>query len=448
MDFGLAGRPTQFHAVPVEERAVDRNGKKLPYALEWPESASSIMSQNAGSLTKHRGHPKARGQRRQVEEKGPFGKSLRRKGSSRATRTQTPAKRENPALDGFEQAWRHDQKKAAEAKQQSTTAGSQSDGVSAHRAPSLQKEPSQVLLYGFSISSQPDAIKFYETASGGMICEDYDREPPHRIPSTYSSSASAQHRALTTAESHLAKQYRGGDHWIKVTFDSAEAAERAIEASPHVIGGHYVYAQEFRGVGPDVDQPLLQPHDMQSRGFSLSNRPAQTVGPSFTQRPNFQSRNATTLPRSFTSNATLQVDHHPDEAASLSSSTASSATAISPNQQNFRSRQQSQTQNSVSSLTPEQNGQIAPRPDTYTYFPDMPKAVIYPASEAFLPQATWSERVIQRLVKAGWFPGDFIGDGPPRMENGDFDYANASVYWRLMNWIDSIFGSDLCGNKD
>lgn len=126
MDFGLAGRPTQFHAVPVEERAVDRNGKKLPYALEWPESASSIMSQNAGSLTKHRGHPKARGQRRQVEEKGPFGKSLRRKGSSRATRTQTPAKRENPALDGFEQAWRHDQKKAAEAKQQSTTAGSQS----------------------------------------------------------------------------------------------------------------------------------------------------------------------------------------------------------------------------------------------------------------------------------------------------------------------------------
>ena len=37
MDFGLTGRPTQFHAVPVEERAVDRNGKKLPYALEWPE---------------------------------------------------------------------------------------------------------------------------------------------------------------------------------------------------------------------------------------------------------------------------------------------------------------------------------------------------------------------------------------------------------------------------
>ena len=43
MDFGLTGRPTQFHAVPVEERAVDRNGKKLPYALEWPESVLPLL---------------------------------------------------------------------------------------------------------------------------------------------------------------------------------------------------------------------------------------------------------------------------------------------------------------------------------------------------------------------------------------------------------------------
>lgn len=31
------GRPTQIHAVPWEERAVDSNGNKLPYALEWHE---------------------------------------------------------------------------------------------------------------------------------------------------------------------------------------------------------------------------------------------------------------------------------------------------------------------------------------------------------------------------------------------------------------------------
>lgn len=30
------GRPTQFHAVPFEERAPDGKGGKLPYALEYP----------------------------------------------------------------------------------------------------------------------------------------------------------------------------------------------------------------------------------------------------------------------------------------------------------------------------------------------------------------------------------------------------------------------------
>ena len=29
--------PTQFHAVPENERAVDANGKRLPWSLEWPE---------------------------------------------------------------------------------------------------------------------------------------------------------------------------------------------------------------------------------------------------------------------------------------------------------------------------------------------------------------------------------------------------------------------------
>ena len=31
------GRPTQFHAVPPEERAVDAQGNRLPWALEWAE---------------------------------------------------------------------------------------------------------------------------------------------------------------------------------------------------------------------------------------------------------------------------------------------------------------------------------------------------------------------------------------------------------------------------
>lgn len=40
------GRPTQFHAVPFEERAPDGKGGKLPYALEYPRlvTSSQILS--------------------------------------------------------------------------------------------------------------------------------------------------------------------------------------------------------------------------------------------------------------------------------------------------------------------------------------------------------------------------------------------------------------------
>ena len=31
------GRPTQFHGVPLEERAYDSHGNRLPWALEWAE---------------------------------------------------------------------------------------------------------------------------------------------------------------------------------------------------------------------------------------------------------------------------------------------------------------------------------------------------------------------------------------------------------------------------
>ena len=306
------------------------------------------------------------------------------------------------------------------------------------------------MLYGFLESSQPDAIKFYETVSGGIICEDYARDPPPKIPNSFSLSASYPARALTPAETQLAKQYRGGKNWIKVTFDSTDAAERAIEASPHVIAGHYVYAQAFRGVEPDVDEPILQPKaDTQSRSLGAFNRPSQTIGPSFGQRTNIGSRNAATLPRSFITGTVPQsTDHDANGVVSHSSSTASSATATGPDHPNLRNRHQPQTEENRSSTIAQQNPPATPRPQTYTHFPDMPRTVIRPASEAFLPHPTWSESMMQRLVNAGWIPGDFIGDGVPRLQNGDFDYANASFYWRFMHWIDSVFGTDLCGIKD
>lgn len=37
MAFEGQGRPTQFHGVPLEERAIDSKGNRLPWALQWPE---------------------------------------------------------------------------------------------------------------------------------------------------------------------------------------------------------------------------------------------------------------------------------------------------------------------------------------------------------------------------------------------------------------------------
>lgn len=43
MAFEGQGRPTQFHGVPLEERAIDSKGNRLPWALQWPESVLSIL---------------------------------------------------------------------------------------------------------------------------------------------------------------------------------------------------------------------------------------------------------------------------------------------------------------------------------------------------------------------------------------------------------------------
>ena len=43
MAFEGQGRPTQFHGVPLEERAIDSKGNRLPWALQWPECVPPIF---------------------------------------------------------------------------------------------------------------------------------------------------------------------------------------------------------------------------------------------------------------------------------------------------------------------------------------------------------------------------------------------------------------------
>lgn len=451
------GRPTQFHAVPLDERAVDSQGRTLPWALEW-----------------HEDHPNARHQKRLHEEKGPFGKSTRRKSSSRI-RTTTPAKKENPTVDAFELAMKHDlQKSAEEARLQSIASSrAQNDGsATSHHPPlSMNKEPTQVILYGYSPSTQWAAISFYETVSSGMICEDYEREPPserRKFPNQLSAASNVRPRALTQAEKVLARQYNGGNCWIKVTFDSAEAAERAIYNSPHLLQGHWVYAQPFHGAGPEVDEPIPMREEDRAQGLlgapRRAHRPSQTLGSSFAQNNNIYSRGgANTLPRSFTGNTTTEAETQPAAGPSSpsSSATASSATATAPTVEYPKLRKRHSNQPPATTTNDHNNeisneGQAATRepppparnPHFFTHFPNVPRTVLRPAHEAFLPHPTWFEATMARLSTAGWLPGDMIGDGVPRLENGDFDWARASLYWKIFYWIDSHLGTDFCGMKD
>ncbi|KAI4135747.1 MAG: hypothetical protein LQ341_005838 [Variospora aurantia] len=435
--YSANGRPTQFHAVPPEERAYDEGGNQLPWALEWPDD-----------------HLNARGQKRRAVETGPFGKSLRRKGSSRATRTATPAKKENSAVDGFLRGLEEDKRRAElyseEREGITTNLALQQDSTSA----ATSKEPMQVMLYGFSGSTQWAAIDWYERVSGGMICEDYDRQPPpeaRRIPITYSSPSMVRRRALTPTEKKLSMNYKGGKAWIKVTFDSAEAAERVCYSSPHIIQGHWVYAALYAdGIVPNNDESIIC--RAEDRGNNLTtpvvpshiptHKTSQSIGPVFTRNmQTHRSPTQSTLPRSFATTATPDAGKtRGSEATSESPSTASSATAapIVPD---------------VGSATFRTRGSDAPPPHQENtqymrFFPDVPRTVLRPASEAFLPQPTLTQRTLIYLEHTGLIPGDIIGHLVPRTETGEFDWANASFYWRFFFWFDITFGTDMCGFKD
>ena len=302
------------------------------------------------------------------------------------------------------------------------------------------------MLYGYSPDTQWAALQFYEQVSGGMICEDYERGPPAERKRFYSGleTTHAPRRALTKEEKSLAMRYSGGVCWIKVTLDSREAAERAIAASPHALQGHWVYAEAFKGQGPDVDEPILVRDEDRETGLLGAARPPQhksaTLGassaPPLELRSPVQQRGSSTLPRSFVARESSQQD----DASVASTATASSATATIVDAGGVRRRDAGA-----------ELGQVVPVHEslaTFSRFPDKPRTVLRPASEALLPQMTWSERVVKSLREGGWIPGDMIGTVVPRLESGEFDWASASFYWKLFYWIDCTLGTDLCGLKE
>jgi len=364
--------------------------------------------------------------RREPEEKGPFGRSTRRRGFSRS-KTATPARKEDAARienvqteDAIFNAYKSTQRA------KDVTKGPLDPNIVTGTTTNSTMEPTEVILYGYGRDQQWASIDFYEKISGGCIYEDYDRQPPYqRYDMSLSYSRATAQRSLSAAAKKKRNAYFGGDHWIKITFDSPEAADLACDRSPHVLHGHLVYAEPFRGVGPPNDAPI-----------PCSNAGAQI--------------DSDALPRSFSTN-TLSASMGESPA---SSQTATSAT-VNGNLQPPAFAQRSKSQpnllgsdpfaSSTSLATQEQS--VRQRPMRVQ---GATRAVLLPPEQAFLPTAPKYSSMLASLPLIGYFLGQKNGNAGsqvPRLEDGSFDWKNAGFYWLFFAWLDSILGTDICGLK-
>lgn len=378
----------------------------------------------------------SRNPRRPPEETGPFGKrrNTRYHSARSATRTGTPAKRENPNVAEFGRlfALQLENEQANQKHIPSTT--SSSSAVDPLKKPS-EKVATECMLYGYKDKgSEWKAIKRFESLSQGSICEDYPRSDPESsiaYPQLLSDSDIVLRTELSADANQKAKKYAGGNHWIKVTFDSAASADRACYYSPQEIDGYVVYCEMYHGKAPGTDAPIPAVRDwMKPKAHTIT--PASAP---FPVQPRENDRS--TLPPSFALKPPQETGQLFDDLNSVmsqkSTATASSATVTSPpTENNLRQRQPPQPQNS----------------EFMTHIPTVRRAVLRPVSEALPPQPTLAERLLRSIPILSWFTGDIVGDGPVLHDDGTFDYETSPLYWRFWYSADRILGTDLCGLKE
>ncbi|KAF2741198.1 hypothetical protein EJ04DRAFT_548130 [Polyplosphaeria fusca] len=421
----------QVHAVPDNERVSDSTGRRLPWGYDFADLDGTS--------------------RRGPEERGPFGKA-RKRGTSRS-KTATPAKKEDQAkldnlrvIDDIFARHKAQEEKKDTLRRKASGTGSlpisasapnliEAGGLATSFQPSAStntasKDPTECILYGYGSEVQWAAIDHFEKVSRGIIYEDYDRAPPTaKWTSTFTPQKATLYGTLTKASLRKLNQYIGGEHWIKVTFDSPEAAERACHYSPHVIQGYQVFCERYRGTGPNADRSI----------------PAKAGGAtSLTASPNT------------VSSTTLQ--------GGQSSTTVSSATATGSRPSTLPPRLASEPvfpgadiwEDEPTALAPRQlaevgrvSGRDAGRGTLRIR--GAKSAVLLPAEKAFLPAAPRWQQTLGSWPIIGWVVGSghgFIGDAVPRKEDGSFDNTNASLWWRLCYSVDSCFGTDFCGMRD
>jgi hypothetical protein len=294
-------------------------------------------------------------------------------------------------------------------------------------------QPTEVILYGFPPAFQYAAIEFYERLSQGVILEDYDRYPTHTKYDLSLSMRRSRGPTKLSKEALLKKNhYHGGEHWIKVTFDSAEAAERACYYAPHTIKGYLIYAEPYRGVGPLTDEAILAtPQAMESAKASPSQRSSATL-----QRMT-PSMSETATSATATATGT-QPDLNPPATPTPRSRSTMNLSALRPGTQTALSAPGGTSTALLNS--PEKTPRIR----------GAKRAVLHPAEKALLPASSRWQRLFAHLPLVGLLfasGSDIIGDHVPTDASGNFDKSKASLYWLFWFWIDWLFWSDFCGLK-
>ncbi|KOS20788.1 hypothetical protein ESCO_004128 [Escovopsis weberi] len=474
--------PLILHNVPDDECYVGDDGIRRPYAM--------IFNAHEGPAGNAR-------TRRAVAETGSFGKSTRRSRS----KTGTPARgRENPTLAAADKLfgdWVSSQANIGNSNSNAILNSSSSNnnnntgtgggsggnlsstgsnanlsnpsnpsGASARKLnpnasmtsnqddampqrASSQRTPVELILRGYRSSAQQYAAIAHYEALAGRVLEDYPREPPssqRRYKSELRDPAFTRRRTLTAEERVLVNRADGGEHWVKVTFESAEAGHAAVFASPQRILGHLVHAEHYRGLAPKDEACIdAEPMDVEMED---QLRPRSTPADA-RRRPGHAAAVAISgLPTSFSSRL-LELSPGGDSRATSQTLDTSTLSGRSSDTMMLDTTPLAAPAFPLRKLPPARELQLQPAsadvidPADSLFcrrIPTARKARLLPAEQALLPQQSVVQRVFNAVPIVKWFSGSMIGNEVPRTETGDFDWGRASLYWKIIWWFDATFG--------
>lgn len=221
-----------------------------------------------------------------------------------------------------------------------------------------------------------------------------------------------------------------------MTFESQQAADAALFSSPQAILGHLVYAELYRGTAPARDEPVPDattlaqgdeiPAAWRRTGFG-GNRSAAEL-----RQPFGDGR----LPDAVIAGDDDAMDMSPPH-SHVSSRTAESGTVGASSSSTTLTGGPTATSSAL--ITAAAATATHADPAYCRLIPTAKKAVLLPAEQALLPQQSFTSRVLSQIPFLKWFSGSMIGSQVPRTPEGEFDWVNASLYWKLICWLDLWF---------